>query len=85
MTIKKIIAILDKNKSGTINLQEFKILYPEKTENFFDEFDLNHNGEIDSEEFEKFIKTKELATELLIRCQRFGNFTSLIICVEKFY
>jgi Ca2+-binding EF-hand superfamily protein len=68
-TIDEIMKILDKNKEGTINFEEFKALYPHGHE-IFDHIDKNTDGVIDLEEFKKFVSSKKLATKMLKRLKK---------------
>jgi hypothetical protein len=67
--IKKIVTFLDKNESGTINLQEFRKLHPNAAQSLFDRFDLDHNGELDVQEFKDYIHSDKLATIILKQLQ----------------
>jgi Ca2+-binding EF-hand superfamily protein len=73
--MKKVMAILENDQTGTIKLQDFKSLYPEKPDSFFDHFDVNHDGHVEREEFEAFIKSENLTLDMLNRLSTisFGN------------
>lgn len=68
-SIDDIFEILDKDKSGTIDLQELSSLYPDAAESLFQRFDLDNSGDLDSDEFKEFINSIKLAKKILKRLQ----------------
>ena len=67
-TLKHIFTICDKNKNGTLSIDEFKSaviqikpsLTKEELETYFSEADKNKNGVVDFDEFELFINNYKL-------------------------
>ena len=74
--INEIVNMLDRNRSGTIDLKELEALYPDAAHCLLNRFDFDHSGDLSIKELKTLINSNKLASEILNKLKGRVNFHS---------